>query len=175
MSDHYGTLAGADNYHAERLTAWTGSDADKTAALVRGSQYVDGIAQKPLKSGRWVCLFTGNKADGRAQVLQWPRRDAYDNDGSDIGVTEVPIEVEHATYEAALRELIAPGSLSPDYVPASRVKREKVDVIETEYADAPASNGLPSANPSRPVVTVVLELLAPVMRAGGGDIGLLVV
>lgn len=33
-----------------------------------------------------------------------------------IPATEVPIEIIHATYEAALRELASPGSLSPDFV-----------------------------------------------------------
>src|SRR5262245_49728437 len=129
MADFYGTLAEALVYHNDRgNSAWAAaaSDAIRTAALVRGTQYIDG-----RYSGRWP----GTRTDGRDQPLAWPRTDAEDIEGNEIDEDEVPIEVEHATYEAALRELATPGSLSPDYTASERVVREKVDVLEVQYSD----------------------------------------
>lgn len=154
MADYYGTLAGADAYHAARgNTLWTGADTAKLYALTRASQYVDGMG---IDKG--LPLFPGVRTGGRAQLLAWPRTGATDIEGATIPADTVPVEVEHATYEAALRELTTPGSLNPDYVPGAQVKREKVDVIEAEYV-TPATG----TNPVRPVVSVVMELLAPVM------------
>ncbi len=152
--EYYGSEANADQYHTARgNTAWVGSSADKLAALTRASQYIDGMGQCDGMS-----LFPGVKTGGRAQILAWPRTGATDFSGATILPDEVPIEVQYATYEAALRELVAPGSLSPDYVPATQVKREKVDVLDTEYA-VPAAD----INPVRPVVSIVMDMLAPVM------------
>jgi len=154
MADYYGSVANADQYHSARgNTAWTGSDPDKLAALFRASQYIDGMGQCDGMS-----LFPGVKTGGRTQVLAWPRAGAVDWSGAAILADEVRIEVQYATYEAALRELATPGSLSPDYVPATQVKREKVDVLETEYF-TPAEG----VNPVRPVVSIVMDMLAPVM------------
>lgn len=158
MPDFYGTVAAADTYHTARgNAAWAGDNTAKEAALLRASAYVDGLGIAP--DGR--LLWPGTKAGGRTQLRAWPRIGAQDIDGVAIDPLSVPIEVEHATYEAALRELVTPGSLSPDYTPGAQIKREKVDVLEVEYQTV--SDGGPGVNPTRPVIVAVLELLAPVM------------
>lgn len=158
----YGTLVAADAYHAARGNAgWTGTDADKLAALQRATDYIDGRYRYKLPSGRWLSMFTGTRTDGRSQDLEWPRTGAVDYEGNEIPDTEVPIEVESATYEAALRELTDPGSLSPDFVPASQVTKEKVDVVEVQYAAPQASDGM---LPNRPIVPEIDEILAPLLR-----------
>jgi len=155
MADFYGTVVGADAYHAARdNTAWTGTDSVKQAALIRASDYIDGLG---FADG--VNEWPGTKVGGRTQVREWPRTGAVDSDGTAIDPGTVPREIEWAAYEAALRELAAPGSLSPDYVPATQVKREKIDVLEVEYAVATAGD----APPTSPVVPVVLRLLAPLL------------
>lgn len=142
----YGTLEAADAYHEARgRSAWiAASDPDRLAALLRGSDYVD---------QRYV--FRGTKTGGREQERAWPRTGVTTRDG-DIPADEVPVEVEHAAYEAALRELASPGSLSPDFVPARQVVRQKVGPLERTFADADGSGG----NPTRPVVSAIDELLA---------------
>ena len=173
MADFYGTVAEADTYHLEAgNAAWTGTDDAKTAALVRASQYVDSLALRQRKNGTVYTMFSGVKTDGRTQVLAWPRVGAHDVDGNDLEPDVVPVEVRYATYEAALRELVAPGSLSPDYVPAQLIKREKVDVLETEYF-GPGAN---VENPLQPVATTVRSLLSPLLLSyGGADVGVMVV
>lgn len=174
MPAFYGTVAAANTYHAERgNAAWAaGSDPNKEAALLRASTYVDALGVE-MCDGQPVSKFPGTKTGGRTQVRSWPRTGATDIDGHAIPSDAVPIEVEHATYEAALRELAAPGSLSPDYTPGRQVKREKVDVLEVEYQTV--AEGGEYGNPTRPVVPVVLELLAPVMISGNYYPGVTVV
>jgi len=158
----YGTLEGADSYHAERgNAAWAaGSEEARTAALVRATDYIDGRYRVLLPTGRWVSMFPGVRTLGRGQPNEWPRTGAVDYAGSSIAADEVPGEVERAAYEAALRELQEPGSLSPDFIPASLVTREKVGPIEVSYADASAAGQVPS----RPVVPAIDEILAPLLR-----------
>ncbi|MDW2775252.1 DnaT-like ssDNA-binding protein [Pseudomonas sp. BEA3.1] len=161
MPEFYGSVAGADAYHTARANAaWTGSDDAKQAALIRASAYIDGKYQQQNSCGRWESMFSGSKTGGRGQELQWPRTGASDNEGATIPSSEVPAEIEKATYEAALRELVTPGSLSPDYVAAEAIKRQKVDVLEIEY-QASTDGGVPT----RPVLTVVDELVAPLLRS----------
>lgn len=164
MPDFYGTVTDADAYHSARgNTAWaTPPSTDKEAALLRASVYVDSLGRQQLASGTWATLFPGVKTGGRGQVREWPRTGAVDIEGIAIPSTEIPIEVMQATYEAALRERVEPGSLSPDYVPASLVKRDKAGPWEEEYF-APAEG----TNPNQPVLSIVLALLAPVMRRRG--------
>ncbi|WP_122593277.1 DnaT-like ssDNA-binding protein [Pseudomonas viridiflava] len=161
MPDFYGTVAEADAYHAARgNTAWTGEDMAKQAALIRASAYIDGKYQSQNSCGRWESMFTGTKTFGRSQDLQWPRKNAFDSDGELLPESDVPVEIQRATYEAALRELTAPGSLSPDYIASAAIKRQKVDVLEIEYQAAAATNGVPT----RPVITIVDEMVAPLLR-----------
>lgn len=170
---YYGTVLGADAYHlAAGNTAWTGTNDAKLAAMTRGSQYADTLALRQRKNGSVYTMFGGVKATGRDQLLAWGRIGACDIDGTPIPDGVVPIEVEHATYEAALRELVQPGYLSPDYVPAQVIKREKVDVLETEYMGA--SGG--TENPQQPVATLIRNIIAPLLVAWGGqDVGVMVV
>ncbi|WP_312380556.1 DnaT-like ssDNA-binding protein [Pseudomonas oryzihabitans] len=164
MADFYGSLLGADAYHAARAnTGWAGDDAHKQAALLRASVYIDGRYRKRYPSGRWASLFPGEKALGRAQAREWPRTDAQDYTGAAISATEVPAEVEQAVYEAALRELVTPGSLSPDFVATSLIKSEKLGPLETTFAVPDAS--APGAAPTRPVITLIDEIIAPVLVA----------
>ncbi|MAX61556.1 MAG: hypothetical protein CMK46_06970 [Porticoccus sp.] len=158
----YGDLAGADAYHLARANAaWAAlTEPAKTAALVRGSDYVDGRYRWRLMSGRWQSMFRGVKTGGRAQAREWPRTGATDYEGLEIEPDEIPEEVQHAAYEAALREAATPGSLSPDYVAASQVTKEKVGPVEVQYASSAVSA---NSTPNRPVVAVIDELLAPLL------------
>ncbi|TEB83700.1 DnaT-like ssDNA-binding protein [Pseudomonas aeruginosa] len=160
MADYYGTVAGADAYHQARgNAAWAAAaEADKEAALARASAYIDGLGTQQPVSG-CVLVFPGKKAGGRAQALQWPRAGAVDRDGGPIPADEVPREVEQATYEAALRELLKPGSLNPDYVATTAVKRAKVGPLETEFFGPTDGD----EQPNKPFVGIINDLLVPIM------------
>ncbi len=162
MPDFYGTLAGADAYLAARGNAtWaSATEADKQAALVRASGYVDGMVGQQASNATAGCVyvFPGQKAGGYSQALQWPRTGAVDRMGDQVPEDVVPAAIEQATYEAAAREQATPGSLNPDFVPSQVVQREKVGPLETEFAVA--KNGNPSI---RPVIGVIDSLLYPLL------------
>ena len=152
-SDSYATLVYADAYHAAMGgTTWTGTDALKEAALRRATAWLD---------GRYKADWPGYRVNGRSQALDWPRSSVTDNEGLAVEYTAIPTEVQKATAEAALRELVTPGSLSPDYVAADQVKAESVGSISVTYT------GIAGAAGSRPVLTVVSEILAPLIGAQG--------
>lgn len=146
---NYGTVAGADTYHEARLnTVWTSSTDDdaKLAALVRASQFIDGYYRR---------AFPGTRTEGRDQELEWPRIDAADLEGNDIADDAVPVEINYATYEAALQELSSPGSLSPVYTGSNRIKSATVDVVSVTFAD-----GEGNADDARPIVTLIDDILS---------------
>ena len=79
---------------------------------------------------------------------------------------EAPEPVKYAIIEAARRELVEPGSLSPDFVASRQIKSEKKGVgpltKEVTYADAA---GAASARPS---IAAIDNLLAGLIAAAGG-------
>ncbi|CAL8972850.1 hypothetical protein RHODGE_RHODGE_01022 [Rhodoplanes serenus] len=145
---YYGTEAGLAAYAA--LVGASVPAGAVLPALVRASAYID---------GRYGRRFVGIRAGGYAQALAWPRTGAVTREGFAVPDGAVPPAVENAAYEAALRELAAPGSLSPDHVAAEQVKREKVGPLETEYRDVTALG----ADAIRPVVTIIDEMLADLL------------
>lgn len=125
-ADSYATLAEANTYHSDRGTsAWTGTDAVKEEALRRAVNWLDFT---------YRTRFPGFRTDDRDQNLEWPRDNAYDVAGVFIVNTEIPIEIKRAQIEAALRELVAPGSLSPDYTASEQLKSLDVfQVVRREF------------------------------------------
>lgn len=155
MGEFYGSLEDATVYHSDRgNAAWTASgvtDAQRTAALVRASSWLDGT---------YGDRYSGKKTGGRSQELLWPRTGATDVECEEIEEDEIPREIEYATYEAALRELASPGSLSPDYVASERVKQEQVGDLSVTYME-----GAGSADDVKPVVSVIDGILASLLRS----------
>jgi hypothetical protein len=157
----YGTDAACAAYHLERgNTAWADAaaspDTVRLAAQVAASDYVDSFRRR----------FPGAKTDGRSQTREWPRTNAVDSEGSEIATDEVPIEIEQATYEAAL--LIVQGvSLTPTEAAGGTIGRKRVKAgpveTETEYKT-------PS---SQPRFQKIMNILEPVLTAGGASVDLL--
>lgn len=167
----YGELSGARAYHAARgNAAWaSASDDDLNSALLRASVYIDSRYRHQYPTGAWVSMFSGAKTGGRNQEREWPRSGASDYEGNSIPADDVPLEVVHATYEAAERERAIPGSLSPDYVPSQIAIKEKVGPIEVQYMTGS------SGNPVRPIVSAIDEIIAPVIIGSSLSPGVLVV
>lgn len=118
--------------------------------LLVGSEYIDGV---------YRARFSGKRAQGRSQDREWPRIDATDAAGNVIAADEVPIEVIHATFEAARRNIENPGSLMPDYSATERVKREQVGPLAVEYA----TNTVVKAADAQPVFSQIDAILAPLI------------
>ncbi len=138
-ADSYESLANAGAYLVKRGDAtWAAATAaNREAALRKATTYLDGHYRK-----RWK----GQKVYPLTQALEWPRVGVrvvdeqvyyydtppsfYDSEYSGyIAITTIPQRLKDACCELALRALSAP--LADDIT--AGIKREKVDVIETEY------------------------------------------
>lgn len=126
-TNSYLSVADADSYWSARNNStWSGaSTAAKEKALIEATQYIDGSYD-----------FVGVMTD-LDQTLAWPRAGAYITSGPFKGRSydsdEIPQCVKDACAELAFQ------ALSTNLVTVNdrggAIKRQKVDVIEIEYAD----------------------------------------
>ena len=136
-ADSYASVADADTYHTNNGTAaWAlASNEAKEAALRKACRYLD---------GRYRARWKGRRVQPVAQALEWPRGgvcigETYPagNATHDVGFggeiyipyDSIPQRLKDAQCELALRAL--DGDLAADA--STGVKREKVDIIDTEY------------------------------------------
>jgi len=147
-AESYVSAADATTYHTNRGNAtWTGTDAVKEAALLKAAAYLNGHYCKRFKGAKYLPL---------EQSMQWPRVDVL-VDGYLIATTTIPQRIKDAQCELALIALGA--DLAPNI--SAGIKREKVDVLETEYfAGAPAGTT---------VYTAVNNLLADYVKSANGS------
>lgn len=116
---HYGTVQEFYDYCEARgieLPGTMADDEEAARALLVASEWID--------TG-YRDLFPGEKMLFRAQVREWPRRNAFDDRNHWIG-NDIPQEVINATYEAAAIHANSPGSLSVNFTP-SKYKSISVD------------------------------------------------
>jgi hypothetical protein len=159
-ANSYASIAAADAYHLARANApWAAAnEAEKSSALIRGTAWLDGTFR-----ARWPGYKTGR----RAQALDWPRVEAWDQEGEPILSAEIPAEVVAACCEAALRELTAPGSLSPDVTPGTAKVLTSVKGITWTPLRSSAD-----ASDMAPTLLAVNAALSGLLAYGGGSIGL---
>lgn len=129
-ANSYVTLAEADAFMTGRLnaSAWE-TDAttdDRNRALVEATRHLSALD------------WSGYRTDA-TQALAWPRQWARDPDSPTqayYSTTVIPERLKRATYQLALA-YIKQGTNDVAAFDVTRdVKREKVDVIETEYENA---------------------------------------
>lgn len=140
---YYGTEDAFETYCAER--GYTIPAGDVETALTRASMFIDANFK-----------FMGQKTGGRDQQRAWPRDGAQDAEGYGYNGDEVPWQIEHATYEAALRELTTPGSLLPDVTPGKLKTAVTVGSVSVTY-----NNG--GVQGEKPVLTVLGGILASLL------------
>jgi hypothetical protein len=138
IANSYVDLEYADAYHAVRGNSlWTGTDEQKQAALIKATDYIEQVYGQ-----RFIAFGYSDS------LLAWPRYDlmTYENLG-------IPENLKKAVSELALEALS--NDLNPVINPVAAVKREKVDVLETEYFEAKADKPLRPA-----VIGYLLPLLS---------------
>lgn len=122
-SNTYADVDYLDVYHASRgNVAWLAYPvSEKEAAALRGMEYIETFkcrGQKVLVS----------------QNCNWPRTGVITKDGLEWPVDKVPPVFLKAQAEAALREILNPGVLLPDWTPGKGPKRrEKLGDMEDEW------------------------------------------
>lgn len=152
----YGNAADARAYWTARgytVPVDASDDSDVDAWLLVGSEWIDGTYRSS---------FGGLKVGQRAQIREWPRYDAYDTDYYPIDAGTVPQEVINATYEAALRQGVSPGSLLVDYTPGKYSSVSIDGAISVKY-----DNGLSAASVQTQYM-IIDQILYPVLTANGG-------
>lgn len=159
-ANSYLSLADFETYHEDRGNSLgSATDDQKEQALIRATDYVDRRFS-----------YVGRKLNGRLQVTQWPRVEAYDCDRQHI--SGIPAEVESATAEYALRALSG-DSLAPDptYDTTGAVvqsRREKVDVIEEQTTYSTGASAATFKMPRYPLADSILRRGCLVLS--GGDL-----
>lgn len=144
--NYYGTAAGFTAYHTARgrdVSTYDASDIE--TALLIASEWLDGSYR-----GSWP----GHKYRGRSeQIRDWPRSWVIDTEGYPVAADVVPIEVEQATYEMALRHLQDPMVLLVDYTPG-KYKSVSIDgALSVEYRLLDAA----SVQKQFPIVGMILS------------------
>jgi len=148
-ANSFASVADADAYYGARANAqWAALTLSaKEAALIRATDYLQATYSEAWK-GEIV---------RQDQPLAWPRFDAF-MDGYEIASNIVPIRVQQATFELAIRADAGPLIIDQD----QRIVREKVDVVETEYAEF--------SDPAKRFPAVA-RILSPLLRAAGTGSG----
>lgn len=130
----YVEVTDVDTYCSNRgLTAWASlSTDDKETAILRAMDYIETFD------------FKGEKSDFE-NPLEWPRYGVY-AEYFDITLLpadalayyqEIPKQIKYAVCQAAYEESQSEGCLQESST--SNIKREKIDVLETEYfSDKPS-------------------------------------
>lgn len=127
MTETYGTVVDFKTYHNSRGNATTIvdlTDVEIESALLVASEWLDNTYRN---------LWDGEKFGQREQIRDWPRSSAFDANKDPIDYKTVPVEVERATYEAALRQATSPNSLSVDWTPNKYDKVSVDGAIFVEY------------------------------------------
>ena len=132
MTEYYGTPAAFKTYwQARGNSAVVGYDDSTivTPALLVASEWLDAA---------FLGRFGGLKIGGRDQVREWPRSDVQDVYGYAIPSDVPPREIEAATYEAALRQIVTPGTFFKDYTPGKYKSVSISGALSVEYATGSA-------------------------------------
>ena len=147
----YGTVAGFRAYHLGRgrdadAGVYTNDEVEKTKLIA--SEWIDGMFRS---------LFPGWRvAERSVQIREWPRYGVVDIDGYAVDDATVPVEVENATYEATLKELLTPGSLLQDYTPSKYRKVSISGAVSVEYDKIQAAD-------VQTQFPIIAQILAPIL------------
>jgi len=180
-ANSYVTRAECDAYHAEMgNSAWTPLPTEPEspppeeplgdAAIIRATRSIDRI---------YGSRFKGMRTKFATQALEWPRtgveiysslsglsnRDIVDLGAGDniIPNNVIPAYVKQAIFEAAIRELAVPGSMTPDLERGGQIKKVEAGSVSVEYADSA---------PATTAITSIAGILAPMLRSRGATIDL---
>jgi len=121
-ANSYVSVGEANAYFTDRgITAWTGTDAVKEAALIRATDYLD------MRFGE---NFIGDKVL-ESHSVAWPRTDA-----DPFSDDEIPLKLRRACCEYAVRALavkLAPDPLIDDTGLPVVASKERVGPIERGF------------------------------------------
>lgn len=141
----YASVAEARAYASARGLSLPSGDSDVEALLIKAADYLDSLEPR----------FKGSRYSA-SQPLAWPRQYVYLFNSTDELGQVIPSQLKAAQCQLAV------DYTSLDLLPTSdgrEIIREKLDVLETEYAPKGVSTVTPT--PSK-----ALAILAPLFTAG---------
>jgi len=160
MPDIYGSVANFKSYHNDRGNSYVGYDDDEIAvALLKASEFID---------YRYFTGFVSYKTGERAQVREWPRIGVLDVYGYPIANSEIPREVENATYEAALKGLASPNVFFVDHTP-NKYEYVAIDTIKAAFNKTITQSA--DRQNQFAIIDSILESLIAKNRIGSSKIG----
>lgn len=150
-ANSYVTRSYVDNYMMiGGYTDWAEAlPADREAAIARATLGIDYV---------YGDRFPGSKVSPRVQSLKWPRKEAEDARGYEIGEEEIPTEIMKAVAEAAYLEWVQPGYLMPNWTPDQLVISETLGPLSVTYSD-PAAFGMGGNLPTLSKIDGILATL----------------
>lgn len=163
--DGSGNVSGANSYASfEQILAYAlargillpSSPADQVEAMA--FQAMDYLASLEDR-------YRGTRTYELDQPLSWPRTDVQIY-GFDFPEDAIPENLISAQCQLVI-EVHNGVNLFPTQTPSTAVKREKVDVIETEYFSASEMGG---SLFFQPIISSVNSLLAPLLKTGFGPL-----
>jgi len=113
-------------------TTWTSAPSSaletqkKESAIIRSMQFFENIS------------YNGDKT-AYSNPLEFPREYLYLDSGDKFPSDEIPTELKKAVAEGAYIEYSTPSVLFEEGGSSKKVKRKKIDVIETEYFSSTGS------------------------------------
>ena len=124
-AESYLSVADTDTYNTKYTASadWIAATNDEKERSLRvATQYID-----LQYGGRWRGTRTNE-----TQALDWPRADVEDDDGFEIDEDAIPTDLEHATAEAALRDIAGDDLLAIETEGDITADRIKVGPIEVD-------------------------------------------
>jgi hypothetical protein len=161
-ANSYVSVAEYRAYAQARGVSLPVADAQVEVQLIQAMDYVESFRAK--YQGRKTWPRPGmDVSHPDAQALQWPRTGVTIDCGYNLPDNVIPQELKQVQMQAAL-EVNTGLSLMPSS-DGRVVKKEKVDVIETEYMTADETGNDRVGVPSFPLLEALLE---PLFNACGG-------
>ena len=154
-ANSYTTVEEARSYAAARGTDLPDDDAQVESLLVRAMDYLEAQRAK----------YQGVKTYPGLQALQWPRSGVIIDCDYQLPDNIIPTELKNAQKQLALE--VFNGLVLLPSSDGRVVKREKVDVIETEYMTGQDLGSGATMGPSFPSVDALLEPLFSACGGGG--------
>lgn len=144
----YVTAAEAREYALARGVTLSADDVVVERLLVNASDYLESLEDR----------YQGERVSA-AQPLPWPRSGVY-LFGSEVASDSIPAQLKRAQMQLAIDAVN--GDLQPTGA-GREIVRQKVDVIETEYAQTGSGSVLREFNKAH-------DILKPLFRDGAGSV-----
>ena len=157
-ANSYISLTDANTYHSLRGNSkWNDwSDEKKEYAIIRSTDYIDARFGRRFRGFRLLTY----------QPLEWPRLDAFDDDGFLLGFAgQLPKQLVKATAEYALRALLY-NVLAPDPTLITPPQSMETGVVELTQDDMPGGTVISRTSKVGPIEQTIRYQTRAQMEGG---------